>query len=450
MLSPVQKIKMDCIESNCTKTLGIKRQPSEMTSPDTISTTSNSPFASLLPPLKKPKLMGKTQIKPPTFDDPSQSVNILGQWVPPINPQLIAVNPTNPVSHAFNCSMPSNPYCHVPVHCPSNNSGLSIDSVLSTLSQLNSINTTQLNALKTLIFSANDTTVPLHNPNMTPPCQMALTSPLSMQYNPQTPMQIHPIVARVPQPPPVSIPIVARTPIHHPLRTAITTTLPMHPTANIPRVPVARPRRRVGRIGRPPKPKPTLPVPKITCPEDDDVKHAASCHQCKTKKDVKILFYCTKTRPRAYDALKRKVTRCRKKYCESCMAKYYSYNDVSQLRSVKNMSGWCWECPACIGLCTCRACKRKKAKMNHTYSPQSNANSTPKTTTCPTENNTHNPVVVQYTEPKKVPGNPIRGSVQHTPERSIRPPLYKGGLIATLPGPKQTNNNNNVTLLYPQ
>eukprot|EP01083_Nonionella_stella_P027111 74592_1 len=95
----------------------------------------------------------------------------------------------------------------------------------------------------------------------------------------------------------------------------------------------------------------------------EDIKRA-SCHQCKTKKDVNVLFYCTKTRQRKVacsasdSAANRK--RCRKKYCETCMAKYYTHEDVAQLRSVKHANGWCWQCPACIDMCTCRACKRKK------------------------------------------------------------------------------------------
>eukprot|EP01083_Nonionella_stella_P169696 575995_1 len=417
MTKPAKDIKAD---PTVTKILGIKRQPSEITD------STSAPFASLLPPLKKPKLM---QIKPPTFLDPTQTPM---QYTSPIIPHILAPTNlqllgTNPIQHGVHHSAPPPRTPYMPLQIPLNHAPnamfnpnvntLSLDAILSTLGGLNNINTTQLDALKTLIFSTNDT----HSPYGT--------------QTPPSPSIVH------------SIPIIARR--HVPIRPKPLLIPPRVPVPAIAHMPCIMP------TVTPRAPTPVEPIANVALTRMDldangNVKHAASCHQCKTKKDVKILFYCTKTRPRAYDALKRKVTRCRKKYCESCMAKYYSYNDVSQLRSVKNMSGWCWECPACIGLCTCRACKRKKAKMNHTYSPQSNANSTPKTTTCPTENNTHNPVVVQYTEPKKVPGNPIRGSVQHTPERSIRPPLYKGGLIATLPGPKQTNNNNNVTLLYPQ
>merc|ERR1719461_540014 len=53
------------------------------------------------------------------------------------------------------------------------------------------------------------------------------------------------------------------------------------------------------------------------------VPESASCHQCKTKKDVAVLFYCTHKKESAANSYKTKIIKCRKKYCQSCMAKYF-------------------------------------------------------------------------------------------------------------------------------
>jgi len=98
----------------------------------------------------------------------------------------------------------------------------------------------------------------------------------------------------------------------------------------------------------------------------------ASCHQCKTKKDVSILFYCTRTRPCSNNSFKTK--RCRKKYCQSCMNKYYPESQVEPLMSIKDSTDWKFDCPACEAICTCRACKRKRSNSDHSKeasSPQS-------------------------------------------------------------------------------
>eukprot|EP01084_Bolivina_argentea_P296118 509947_1 len=281
------------------------------------------------------------KIQPPTFYHASQltCTKVYHQCTPPIhvtqscNPQSMVNNPTDPVSravHMQNRDPVETPPVNVDMNhtnpYPSNNNinDLSIDDVLSKLSTLNSINAAQLNALKMLISCANDTN--------------------SQQQ------QLHPIGGA----------IGARTPTHHSMHNHCS----VHPLRTNNTDSTTHPLRTYSTNSTThPTPASSLCMPPLECVTNDDVKESASCHQCKTKKDVKILFYCTKTRACAYDALKRR--RCRKKYCEKCMRKYYSHDDVLTLKSLKNRNGWCWECVACIGLCSCRACKRRRANQNN-------------------------------------------------------------------------------------
>eukprot|EP01084_Bolivina_argentea_P013452 25258_1 len=92
---------------------------------------------------------------------------------------------------------------------------------------------------------------------------------------------------------------------------------------------------------------------------------SASCHQCKTKKDVNILFYCTCTKVKTnkpHIAYKTKSIKCKKKYCTSCMTKYFNEADVETFKKYKDSISWSFDCPACQDVCTCGACKRKRAK----------------------------------------------------------------------------------------
>jgi len=91
--------------------------------------------------------------------------------------------------------------------------------------------------------------------------------------------------------------------------------------------------------------------------EDEDLD-SASCHQCKVKKAVTVLLYCTKTRP--CSGRRSKTKRCRKKFCKSCMTKYFVESYVENLLRIKNEEKFKFDCPACIGLCSCSACKRKR------------------------------------------------------------------------------------------
>ena len=104
------------------------------------------------------------------------------------------------------------------------------------------------------------------------------------------------------------------------------------------------------------------PIPRIPLPsihqQQTKKPDQASCHQCKTKKDVKVLLYCTNLKKCPNDPTK--MRECQKKYCTRCLAKYYDQHKISQLLKIKNLSSWSWECPGCIGNCSCIACRRHR------------------------------------------------------------------------------------------
>ncbi|KMS94071.1 hypothetical protein BVRB_025090 [Beta vulgaris subsp. vulgaris] len=78
----------------------------------------------------------------------------------------------------------------------------------------------------------------------------------------------------------------------------------------------------------------------------------SSCHQCKNRREANQLNFC-RNRIRSETNPKRKI--CRKKFCDHCLVKF-RYNQVVP-RGNKDMADW--ECPSCLGICVCAACKRK-------------------------------------------------------------------------------------------
>lgn len=78
-----------------------------------------------------------------------------------------------------------------------------------------------------------------------------------------------------------------------------------------------------------------------------------SCHQCKTSKSPSQLLFCTA----AASGIKRR--RCRKKYCFYCLQRVYSMYDVIVKPRVED-----WNCPSCLGVCSCAGCKRKYREYN--------------------------------------------------------------------------------------
>lgn len=77
-----------------------------------------------------------------------------------------------------------------------------------------------------------------------------------------------------------------------------------------------------------------------------------SCHQCKNTKSLNKLAYCANLFEKRTKPEKR---RCRKKYCETCLLKFY--ND-----SFEEIISKPWICASCRGLCCCAACERNKDK----------------------------------------------------------------------------------------
>jgi len=79
----------------------------------------------------------------------------------------------------------------------------------------------------------------------------------------------------------------------------------------------------------------------------------SSCHQCKSKREMNKLYYCSNTANTNKPKDKRVV--CRKKYCGQCLEKYY------RMKIPKNSELPRWSCPACQGRCCCASCRSKKA-----------------------------------------------------------------------------------------
>ena len=72
----------------------------------------------------------------------------------------------------------------------------------------------------------------------------------------------------------------------------------------------------------------------------------ASCHQCKLKKPHEALRVC--------NAHSGKGRRCKKKFCQSCLAKY------GDTFIACDGSDGHWACPACRGVCNCARCRRSR------------------------------------------------------------------------------------------
>ena len=91
--------------------------------------------------------------------------------------------------------------------------------------------------------------------------------------------------------------------------------------------------------------------------------NGSSCHQCKSLRPVNQLMYCCNNKKRGSKASQqqRDATKpsCRKKFCDVCLAKFYGQKPSSDdmIRSGTDSS---WECPSCVGICTCAACRRRK------------------------------------------------------------------------------------------
>eukprot|EP00469_Lotharella_globosa_P015868 CAMPEP_0167823616 /NCGR_PEP_ID=MMETSP0112_2-20121227/8236_1 /TAXON_ID=91324 /ORGANISM="Lotharella globosa, Strain CCCM811" /LENGTH=246 /DNA_ID=CAMNT_0007725285 /DNA_START=9 /DNA_END=750 /DNA_ORIENTATION=- len=72
-----------------------------------------------------------------------------------------------------------------------------------------------------------------------------------------------------------------------------------------------------------------------------------SCHQCKSRRNCFDLTYCTSN-------LEKKKKKCRKKYCDHCLSKFYGEKPPKESESEA------WRCPSCRKTCCCAACRRRR------------------------------------------------------------------------------------------
>lgn len=95
--------------------------------------------------------------------------------------------------------------------------------------------------------------------------------------------------------------------------------------------------------------------------EDEDAIHGSpavgsSCHQCKSRRSQEDLNWCANmfTLQRG-----KKRPLCRKKYCDRCIQKFMGEKPPAKDRKSRET----WQCPACRGICSCAACRRRKARI---------------------------------------------------------------------------------------
>ncbi len=77
--------------------------------------------------------------------------------------------------------------------------------------------------------------------------------------------------------------------------------------------------------------------------------NGSSCHQCKSRRAPADLVFCR--------APSHKKPKCRKKYCRSCLRKFYG------VKALDAASRRRWTCPGCLDHCSCAACRRQRAKL---------------------------------------------------------------------------------------
>ena len=82
------------------------------------------------------------------------------------------------------------------------------------------------------------------------------------------------------------------------------------------------------------------------------VHKGTSCHQCKNTKALKKLAFCANLFSKRTKPEKRV---CRKKFCETCLKKFYKDN-------LADIVGKSWICASCRGVCCCAACTRQGSK----------------------------------------------------------------------------------------
>ena len=83
-------------------------------------------------------------------------------------------------------------------------------------------------------------------------------------------------------------------------------------------------------------------------------KSMLSCHQCKNKKTLDRIIVCG----HVY-RINNTVKTCTKKYCKSCLLRFYLEAPPTDNKDPTWSS---WKCPCCRYICCCAWCRKKKAK----------------------------------------------------------------------------------------
>eukprot|EP01084_Bolivina_argentea_P139801 245895_1 len=83
-------------------------------------------------------------------------------------------------------------------------------------------------------------------------------------------------------------------------------------------------------------------------------KSMLSCHQCKNKKTLDRIIVCG----HVY-RINNTVKTCTKKYCKSCLLRFYLEAPPTDNQDPTWSS---WKCPCCRYICCCAWCRKKKAK----------------------------------------------------------------------------------------
>lgn len=80
-----------------------------------------------------------------------------------------------------------------------------------------------------------------------------------------------------------------------------------------------------------------------------------SCHHCKSKKSIDALTFCSNVHHSSV-----KDRQCQKKYCTSCLNKWYS--------GVPTVLDSQWTCYACMNRCKCKRCSKSSPRTPNTRS----------------------------------------------------------------------------------
>lgn len=131
--------------------------------------------------------------------------------------------------------------------------------------------------------------------------------------------------------------------------------------------------------------------------------NGSSCHQCKSRRALGLLaFCCNSTKAKGVKVIRP----CRKKYCYTCLNKFYNESVASENAS--------WLCPACRKQCVCAACKRHTGPDDAgspSFSP-----SNPRKRSCATSHSPATTVAINIVHPDQRPSNEFILNVVQDPK----------------------------------